>query len=95
MLQSSQLLLLTGPAGSGKTATVRVLAKHLQLEVQEWVNPITDTYVTSPEFTQPLGKKNPFYCGLVCTFSYLFNMFLPSFSHITYKITVEIDIFRY
>ena len=33
------VLLLTGPPGSGKTATLRVLAKELGVEIQEWVNP--------------------------------------------------------
>ncbi|XP_022097189.1 cell cycle checkpoint protein RAD17-like isoform X2 [Acanthaster planci] len=38
------ILLLTGPAGAGKTATIHVLAKQLQMEVQEWSNPNTMTY---------------------------------------------------
>ncbi|XP_038068442.1 cell cycle checkpoint protein RAD17-like [Patiria miniata] len=38
------ILLLTGPAGTGKTATVQVLAKQLQMEVQEWSNPDTAAY---------------------------------------------------
>lgn len=41
---SSALLLLTGPAGAGKTATVHVLASELGLELQEWINPVTDTF---------------------------------------------------
>ena len=35
------MLLLTGPAGSGKTATVEVLASELGLELQEWINPVS------------------------------------------------------
>lgn len=38
------MLLLTGPAGAGKTATVHVLASELGLELQEWINPVTDTF---------------------------------------------------
>ncbi|XP_046544815.1 cell cycle checkpoint protein RAD17-like [Haliotis rubra] len=38
------ILLLTGPAGVGKTATVQVLCKELGLEVQEWTNPIQPSY---------------------------------------------------
>ncbi|KAH3695958.1 hypothetical protein DPMN_083417, partial [Dreissena polymorpha] len=34
------ILLLTGPAGVGKTATVRVLAKQFNFELHEWANPL-------------------------------------------------------
>lgn len=33
------LLLLTGPAGCGKTATLKVLAREMGHDVQEWINP--------------------------------------------------------
>ncbi|XP_064606495.1 cell cycle checkpoint protein RAD17-like [Liolophura sinensis] len=33
------LLLLTGPAGCGKTATLKVLAREMGLDIQEWINP--------------------------------------------------------
>nr|XP_033783047.1 cell cycle checkpoint protein RAD17 isoform X4 [Geotrypetes seraphini] len=38
--QGGSLLLLTGPPGCGKTATVQVLAKDLGVQLQEWINPI-------------------------------------------------------
>ena len=38
------MLLLTGPCGVGKTATVRALAADLRCEVQEWINPVADAY---------------------------------------------------
>ncbi|XP_072028726.1 cell cycle checkpoint protein RAD17-like [Amphiura filiformis] len=38
------VLLLTGPTGAGKTATVQTLAKEMRIEVQEWVNPVTSVY---------------------------------------------------
>ncbi|NXV80146.1 RAD17 protein, partial [Atlantisia rogersi] len=39
--QGSSILLLTGPPGCGKTATVQVLANDLGIQVQEWVNPLS------------------------------------------------------
>ncbi|XP_015136086.2 cell cycle checkpoint protein RAD17 isoform X1 [Gallus gallus] len=39
--QDGCVLLLTGPAGCGKTATVQILAKDLGVQVQEWTNPIS------------------------------------------------------
>lgn len=35
----AQICLLTGPAGCGKTATLRVLAQEMGYELQEWINP--------------------------------------------------------
>jgi len=40
---ASAVLLLTGAAGTGKTATVHVLANELGFEVQEWINPVSTT----------------------------------------------------
>lgn len=34
------VLLLTGPAGSGKTATVRLIAKELDFDISEWIIPL-------------------------------------------------------
>ena len=34
---------MTGPAGAGKSATVEVLSKDLDIELQEWSNPSTTT----------------------------------------------------
>ncbi|KAM8793538.1 cell cycle checkpoint protein RAD17-like [Eudromia elegans] len=39
--QGGSILLLTGPAGCGKTATMQILVKDLGIQVQEWTNPIT------------------------------------------------------
>lgn len=34
------VLLLTGPPGSGKTATIRLIAKELDLDISEWIIPL-------------------------------------------------------
>ena len=36
------MLLLTGPPGCGKTATLHALAKDMAFSIVEWVNPNTD-----------------------------------------------------
>lgn len=37
---TQRLLVLTGPAGSGKTTTLRVLTRELGFEILEWRNPL-------------------------------------------------------
>ena len=44
------ILLLTGPPGCGKTATVKVLAKELQASIQEWSNP-TENVTYSQDYS--------------------------------------------
>uniref|UniRef100_UPI00358EF200 cell cycle checkpoint protein RAD17 n=1 Tax=Myxine glutinosa TaxID=7769 RepID=UPI00358EF200 len=39
--QVASILLLTGPAGAGKTATLQVLAREMHIDVQEWTNPLS------------------------------------------------------
>ncbi|XP_061182185.1 cell cycle checkpoint protein RAD17-like [Saccostrea echinata] len=43
----SPMVLLTGPAGAGKTALVQVLAKELNCELKEWTNPVAGSYEES------------------------------------------------
>eukprot|EP00041_Stephanoeca_diplocostata_P021729 m.512624 g.512624 ORF g.512624 m.512624 type:complete len:635 (+) comp21895_c0_seq3:163-2067(+) len=38
--QGPRILLLTGPVGVGKSATVRVLARELGFDITEWANPV-------------------------------------------------------
>lgn len=35
------MCLLTGPAGCGKTATIKALSQDMKFEVLEWTNPMT------------------------------------------------------
>ena len=36
--------MLTGPAGTAKTTTIRILAKELDFEISEWSSSIEETY---------------------------------------------------
>uniref|UniRef100_A0A5F8G832 Cell cycle checkpoint protein RAD17 n=1 Tax=Monodelphis domestica TaxID=13616 RepID=A0A5F8G832_MONDO len=38
--QGGPILIITGPPGCGKTATLQILVKELGIEVQEWINPV-------------------------------------------------------
>ncbi|KAG8998506.1 Cell cycle checkpoint protein rad17 [Tulasnella sp. 427] len=46
MRKYRRILALTGPAGTGKTATVRVLAKELGVELVEWRNGMDDDFAS-------------------------------------------------
>uniref|UniRef100_A0A8C3G070 Cell cycle checkpoint protein RAD17 n=1 Tax=Chrysemys picta bellii TaxID=8478 RepID=A0A8C3G070_CHRPI len=39
--QGGSVLVLTGPPGCGKSATIQILAKEHHVQVQEWTNPIS------------------------------------------------------
>ncbi|XP_034297080.1 LOW QUALITY PROTEIN: cell cycle checkpoint protein RAD17 [Pantherophis guttatus] len=39
--QGGSILVLTGPPGCGKSATVEILAKDLGIQIQEWINPVS------------------------------------------------------
>jgi cell cycle checkpoint protein len=54
-LQLPPILLLTGPAGVGKTATIQVLSHDLKFKVQEWINPLTTNNEQS--FTDQFSGK--------------------------------------
>jgi flagellar biosynthesis GTPase FlhF len=42
-----KLLVLSGPAGAGKSTTVQSLAKSFGIKVIEWINPVDETKLTS------------------------------------------------
>ena len=43
--------MLTGPAGCGKTATIRALSQDMNFEVLEWTNPMTKSSAATPYST--------------------------------------------
>ncbi|XP_076064178.1 rad17 checkpoint clamp loader component [Oratosquilla oratoria] len=43
-MKGRRFLLLTGPPGCGKTATIKLLAKEARLDVREWINPVIGHY---------------------------------------------------
>ena len=63
------LLLLTGPAGAGKTATLSVVARELGLELQEWSNPITAAFQRDGDTDYKSGEESAlayWELGIVC-----------------------------
>ncbi|CAO2656773.1 Nn.00g055760.m01.CDS01 [Neocucurbitaria sp. VM-36] len=57
--QRKRLLLLKGPAGSGKTTTMSLLAKELGIDVHEWKNP-TGSMSTSDSFVSATAQFEDF-----------------------------------
>lgn len=60
------LLVLKGPSGAGKTATIAALAKAMNLDVSEWKNPIDTNFASegylsmSSQFEDFLGRSGKF-----------------------------------
>ncbi|NXY78779.1 RAD17 protein, partial [Glareola pratincola] len=58
--QGSSILLLTGPPGCGKTATIEVLAKDFGIQVQEWINPVSLDF-TKEDLINMFGHDSNFH----------------------------------
>ncbi|KAL5271549.1 hypothetical protein ACHWQZ_G001989 [Mnemiopsis leidyi] len=54
-----KIIILTGPPGVGKSATVRALAKDMNCSLEEWVNPIM-TYEVGVEYESEVSKFKSF-----------------------------------
>lgn len=57
--QRKRLLLLKGPAGSGKTTTMSLLSKELGIDMHEWKNP-TGSMSTSDHFVSATAQFDDF-----------------------------------
>ena len=66
LIVSKRLLILKGPSGAGKTATISMLAKAMKVDVSEWKNPVgsefsSETYLSmSAHFEDFLGRSGKF-----------------------------------
>ncbi|NXF46209.1 RAD17 protein, partial [Oceanites oceanicus] len=58
--QGGSVLLLTGPPGCGKTATIQILAKDLGVQVQEWTNPVSLDF-TKEDLRNMFGQDSNFH----------------------------------
>ncbi|NXR20001.1 RAD17 protein, partial [Cinclus mexicanus] len=58
--QGGSVLLLTGPPGCGKTATLQILAEDLGLQVQEWTNPLSLDF-TKEDLRDMFGHDSNFH----------------------------------
>lgn len=60
--RTASVLLLVGPTGVGKTTTLHVVARQLNVEVVEWINPLADAAVDL--------SRSSFYEDVACRDSY-------------------------
>ncbi|KAF4797014.1 Cell cycle checkpoint protein RAD17 [Turdus rufiventris] len=73
--QGGSVLLLTGPPGCGKTATLQILARDLGLQVQEWTNPLSLDF-TKEDLRNMFGHDSNFHTFPSQAQSTLFQDFL-------------------
>ncbi|KAK2467922.1 hypothetical protein APHAL10511_000217 [Amanita phalloides] len=68
-----RILVLTGPAGTAKTATVRVLSRELGFEILEWRNSISDTFAAAHDGEIMDYASNDSHETLMTKFGAFFN----------------------
>ncbi|XP_048451134.1 cell cycle checkpoint protein RAD17 isoform X2 [Rhincodon typus] len=75
--QGVSILLLTGAAGTGKTATIQVLVKELGIHLLEWTNPLSENQFKShDEFKGCFNTEPGFRINISKSQSVLFEEFL-------------------
>lgn len=65
LFQGGSVLLLTGPPGCGKTATVQILVQDLGIQVHEWINPVSLDF-TKEDFKESFNQGEFFGGGRGC-----------------------------
>ncbi|CCM03469.1 uncharacterized protein FIBRA_05602 [Fibroporia radiculosa] len=63
-----RILALTGPAGTGKTAAIRVLARELNCDLLEWRNSMDEQFTRTDDFVLDLDEEPVEYEGLADKF---------------------------
>uniref|UniRef100_A0A2D4NFN4 AAA+ ATPase domain-containing protein n=1 Tax=Micrurus spixii TaxID=129469 RepID=A0A2D4NFN4_9SAUR len=58
--QGGSILVLTGPPGCGKSATVEILAKDLGIQIQEWINPVSLDFKKYEDFQVAFNHESDF-----------------------------------
>ncbi|XP_032069377.1 LOW QUALITY PROTEIN: cell cycle checkpoint protein RAD17 [Thamnophis elegans] len=58
--QGGSILVLTGPPGCGKSATVEILAKDLGIQIQEWINPVSLDFKKHDDFQVAFNHESDF-----------------------------------
>ncbi|XP_039176676.1 LOW QUALITY PROTEIN: cell cycle checkpoint protein RAD17 [Crotalus tigris] len=58
--QGGSILVLTGPPGCGKSATVEILAKDLGIQIQEWINPVSLNFKKYDDFQGAFNHESDF-----------------------------------
>uniref|UniRef100_UPI00398F3F1A cell cycle checkpoint protein RAD17 n=1 Tax=Pristiophorus japonicus TaxID=55135 RepID=UPI00398F3F1A len=75
--QDGSILLLTGAAGTGKTATIQVLVKELGIQLLEWTNPLSQNkFKNHDEFQDSFNTESSFQVYASKSQSVLFQEFL-------------------
>ncbi|KAM8817694.1 cell cycle checkpoint protein RAD17 isoform 3-T6 [Rhynchonycteris naso] len=58
--QGGSVLLITGPPGCGKTATIKILSKEHGIQVQEWINPVLPDF-QKDDFKEIFNHESSFH----------------------------------